>query len=193
MHPLLRSKAGKSLAIQADAVVTDQIRILTGLHAIGREINLTVILVHPEHLAHIPFSFSNLIIRLCRSTVIHIKMIPVITLAHPYHPLAVFQVITEAAGIVHILITGLLYQRTHLSRLGRKFQHPVHLMPALVILESNGTAVIVPFGPIHLILPVKQFGGRNNGPPVLHLIDARNLKGKFISRLRILLFVKLGL
>lgn len=42
-------------------------------------------------------------------------------------------------------------------------------------------------------LPVEQFGRRNNASSAFHFIDAGHFKRKFVSRLRILLFVKLGL
>ena len=96
-------------------------------------------------------------------------------------------------GIIHIFVAGFFYQRMHFSRFGRKLKHSVHLMSALVIFKSHSTAVGVPFGAIYFILPVEQFGRRNNASSTLHFIDAGHFKRKFVSRFRILLFVKLGL
>ena len=96
-------------------------------------------------------------------------------------------------GIIHICIAGFFYQRAHFSRFGRKFKYSVHLMSALVIFKSHGTAVGIPFGTIYFILSVEQFSRRNNASSAFHFIDAGHFKRKFVSRLRILLFVKLGL
>ena len=66
-------------------------------------------------------------------------------------------------------------------------------MSALVIFKSHGTAVGIPFGTIYFILSVEQFSRRNNASSAFHFIAAGHFKRKLVSRLRILLFVKLGL
>ena len=86
----------------------NQIRVFTFPHAIGRKINLLAFLIDTKHFTYIPFSFGNLTNRLRCSTIVHIQMIPVVTLAHPNHALAILQVMTKATTIIHILIAGFL-------------------------------------------------------------------------------------
>ena len=193
VHPFFRSKANQVFPVEADAVIADEIRVFTGLYTICGEVNLPVFFIYTKHFAHIPFAFGDLVDGLRSGAVVHVEMVPVVAFAHPDDMLVVPQVMAEMAGVVYVFITAFLYQWTYLAGLCRKFQYPVHLMPALIVFEGYGTAVRVPFRAVYLILLGKQISGRDNTASCLHFIDARHLKWKFISRFGILLLVELRL
>ena len=83
VHSFFRSKANQVFPVKTNAVIADEIRILTGLYTICGEINLPVVLVYAEHFAHIPFAAGYLMDGLCGRAVVHVQVVPVIPFAHP--------------------------------------------------------------------------------------------------------------
>jgi len=115
MHTLFGGEASQSATVKMDAIVTQQIRIFVGHHAVAREVYNALFFIHMQYFPYIPLSFCDLIDYFSVVAIVQIKMIPIVPLTHPDYLVAVLQVLTEITGVVHESGTFLFNNRLHLS------------------------------------------------------------------------------
>src|SRR5207249_11646507 len=80
-----RRQAG---AVEVDAVGVQEIRVLVGLHAAGREPDLPLLLVHLGDAAHHPQTPSDLVLDLAGGDVDQVQVVPSVALGGPQDLLA---------------------------------------------------------------------------------------------------------
>jgi len=115
VHPLVRCQAGQAATVQVDAVVTDQIGVFVGVHAVGRKPNLAGFLIQFQNISDVPFTLGDLTFYLAGGPVVNVEMVPVVPFAHPNNFLTVFQVITVLAVVVDVGVAGFFNEATHRS------------------------------------------------------------------------------
>ena len=87
-------------AVEVDAVVVLEVRILAGVHAAGAEPDLPLVFVHLDHMAHGPRALGDLRLDRAGRAVDQIQVVPAVALRHPDHFLAVGEVVAKAlAGL----------------------------------------------------------------------------------------------
>ena len=119
MVTLLGCKTYQTLAIQAYLIIMYQIGILGFVHATGREIDDTSLLIHVLYATHVVFALGNLAYQFAFLTIVQIDMVTSVTLAGPDDMFTVLQINASLAVVVHVLIIFFLNQRAHLSCLCR--------------------------------------------------------------------------
>ena len=193
VHSLFRGQAGQTGAVEADAVVMDKVRIFVLVHAVGREVDDLVLLVHVLYFAYVPFATGDLVSRLSCRAVVQVEVVVVVAFARPEDALPVCEVVAVDAGIVDIFFFLFLDQCAYVAVGCRHFQHPIDFVAPFVVLKRDGLAVGVPSGAVQVVLVAEEFGGGNQSTSALHFEDAGYLEAQFVARFGILLLVELGL
>ena len=132
-------------AVEVDAVVVDEVRILLLVHPRGAEIDLARLLVHLRHAAHHPLALRDLVLHRAIRPVIEIEVVPAVALRHPDHLLAV-------AHVEPVLLARVAEEGGRLlgddgpgpARGGLGLDDAVDLVPPLVVFERDGRAVLAP-------------------------------------------------
>src|SRR6185437_8908682 len=148
-------------AVEVDAIVVQEIRILASVHAASGEINLTLGLVDVLDVAHDPVALGDLTLHAAGGAVVEIEMVPAVALRHPDHFAAVGDVVAELLpGVADVVARrpvveeGLRVLRDDdARRAGRAvdLDHAVLLVAALIVLEGEGMAILAPGEPRYRI------------------------------------------
>ena len=92
-----RRQAG---AVEIDAVVVLEVRVLAGVHAAGAEPELPLLFVDLDDVADRPRALGDLVLHRAGGAVDQIEVVPAVALRHPDHFLAVGEVVAIAlAGL----------------------------------------------------------------------------------------------
>ena len=132
-------------AVEVDAVVVDEVRILSGIHAARAEPDLALVFVDAEHVAHDPFALGDLLLDRAGDAVIEIQVVPAVAFRHPDDFLAVGDV--EAVTLARVRkerFRLLADDRSRLAGQAVDRNDAIDLMTALVVFERHGTAVFAP-------------------------------------------------
>ena len=156
MVTLLGCKTYQTLAIQAYLIIMYQIGILGFVHATGREIDDTSLLIHMLNATHIILTFRHLTYQLSFLSVIQIDMVTSVTLTGPNDPFTILQIDAALTVIVDILVVFLLNKRSYQTCFRREFQYTIGLMTTFVEFKRHMFVVCIPTGSSHLILTLKQ-------------------------------------
>ncbi len=188
-----RCQTSHAATVGAYAVVTYKIRVLTFIDSRRCEIYLSGLFVHAHHLTHTPLATRYLPYDTALGNIIEIKMIPVVTLAHPYHLAAVAIVMPEITVIVYKRFRPLLHDRTYPARSGIHSQYAQQFVAAPVVQHRHLTAIRLPAKIIQFILIV------TNSHIGFHLAACmcvnyyRCTLRQTVARLGVLLLMKYGL
>ena len=193
VHAFFRRQAGQAGAVEADAVVVDEVRVFVLVHAVGREVDGLVLLVHVLHLAYVPFAAGNLVEGLPCRAVVQVEVVVVVALARPEDALPVAQVVAVDAGIVDVFLFLLLNQRAYAAVGCRHFEHAVDFVSAFVVLKGDALAVGIPGRSVQVVLVAEEFGRGNQPASAFHFEDAGHLEAQLVAGLGILLLVEFGL
>ena len=193
MHTFFRGQTGQAGTVEADAVVMDEVRVFVLVHAVGREVDDLVLLVHVLYFAYVPFATGDLVSRLSCRAVVQVEVVVVVAFARPEDALPVCKVVAVDTGIVDIFFFLFLNQRAYLAVGCRHLQHPIDFVSPFVVLKRDGLAVSVPSGAVQVVLVAEEFGGGNQSASALHFEDAGYLEAQFVARFGILLLMESGL
>ena len=202
MCAMFRSQVDKVLAIEVNAVIVDVIRVFlwnfsieTGgclahvsvVAPVGREDDEPLaLLIHLDiqHLTHPVFTLRHLR-ELALLAVVEIEVGMPVAIAFP-EDVVLVEVSTVVARISHIFVILLLDEGFYIA-LQVHFKHTVSLMTALVELESERLAIVIPIGSRHSILALEEVGAfRIDGCLILYIHHHRNAVIQRIARLGIL-------
>src|ERR1051326_2891850 len=137
----------KSRSVEIDPVVMHEVGILARLHTARAKPDLALLVVDVLHAPHHPVSFRDLVLHLAGNAVVEVQMVPSIALRHPHDFFPVMDVVTELlAGIAKERLRFLRDYRLRIARSSIYFDHAIHLMSALVVLECEDAAVLPPQG-----------------------------------------------
>ena len=166
MVGVLRRERHEPAAVEADAVVVHEVRILARVHPAGAEPDLPLVFVHLLDAAHHPFAPRDLVLHLSGDAVVQIEMVPAVALRHPDHFLAVGDVVAVLLARVALASVGRAVVEEGLRLLGddgaRRAGRRIHLddtvdlMAALVVLERERMAVLPPHRARQLVGIQKQ-------------------------------------
>ena len=85
---------GETGAVEIDAAILDEVRILSRNQSAGLEHNLPLGVVHKHDIAHQPFALGDLILHLAGDAVVQVQMLPAVAFRRPDDFLAVVHIVT---------------------------------------------------------------------------------------------------
>ena len=173
MHSLFRCQTSESAAIKPNAIIANQIRIFIWHHTVGGKGNFPLSLVHVQHFAHVPLAFGNLIFHLSCVTVVEVKVVPVVAFAHPDDFVAIAYRLAKITGVIYKGFRCFFDYGFNLAGFGHNFQHTIHLMTTLVVLEQYRFTIGQPFESFQIHLVFTQIGRNYFLVATCHVKDNR--------------------
>ena len=175
-------------AIEVDAIVVDEVRVLPRIHPARAEPDLPRRHIHPLHPAHHPRPLRDLLLHRAGGAIIQIEMVPPVALRHPHRFGAAVQILAKEfsrvfeEGVVARLLGDDCARR---ASGGVHLDHAEHLMPALVVLEGHGARVGAPDKPAHRVRVGEEHRRDDRLLPRRHIEEHRRLLIEHITGLAV--------
>ena len=161
------------------------VRIFPPIETGSIEIDRAASFIHKVNPANYPFAFGYLLLYISRIPIHQVKVAPTVALRTPKHFLAIVQVVTVVLVIMDKGLRLLIGQMADTTVSCIYLAYDITLMPALIELKSESTAILAPTGQIQGELIGIRLYVQRDLPACFHIQQDRQANFNHIAGLGI--------